>query len=325
MIAPELKDSHGRRLDYLRLSVTDRCNLRCVYCLPAAGSSGVAPKDVLTPGEIERLSRLACGLGVSKIRLTGGEPLLRLDIVEIVERLSLMGLEDLSMTTNGILLAPLAARLKAAGLRRVNISIDSLDPTRFREMTRSGDLSAVLAGLEASVSAGLNPVKVNVVVARGLNDDEIPAFVDLARKTSVHVRFIELMPIGETGFFTSERWLPLAKIQVACGILEPCSPPKGFGPARYFRPDGAAGSVGFIGALSSNFCGNCNRMRLTSTGRLLPCLASERGEDLLGPLRAGFADEDLAALWRCVAQAKPERHALESQAARERFMCSVGG
>lgn len=321
-----LRDGFGRRLDYLRLSVTDRCNLRCVYCLPPQGASFSPAEEALSPAEIERLARLARSLGVGKIRLTGGEPLVRRDLLEIVERLGRLGLEDLSLSTNGVLLAPLAAGLKAAGLKRVNISIDTLDPSRFLRVARFGGLPEVLAGLEAALAAGLSPVKVNVVVAKGLNDDEIAAFVDLSRRRPLHVRFIELMPIGETGFFTLERWLPMPEIRAACGPLEACPAPFGCGPARYLRPvGGAAGTIGFIAAMSCNFCRDCNRMRLTSTGRLVPCLASEKGVDLRGPLRAGLRDDVLLDLWRRAAADKPERHALESSVPRERFMCSLGG
>lgn len=319
-----LRDGFGRRLDYLRLSITDRCNLRCLYCLPPQGvASGPEP---LTAAEIERLIGIGLRLGVSKIRLTGGEPLVRADVVEVVARLSRLGLEDLSLSTNGVLLAPLAARLKAAGLRRVNISLDTMDPERFRRVTRFGGLPAVLAGIEAALAEGLGPVKVNVVVAKGINDDEIPAFVDLARRRPLHVRFIELMPIGETGFFGPDRWLPLPEIRKACGALEPCTSPRGFGPASYLRPaGGAAGTVGFIGAMSCNFCSDCNRMRLTSTGRLVPCLASERGVDLRFALREGLAEAAIAALWKQAAAEKPERHEMEVSVPRERFMCSLGG
>lgn len=321
-----LRDGFGRRLDYLRLSITDRCNLRCVYCLPLSGASFASPEDALSPAEIERLVRLAQRLGVTKVRVTGGEPLVRRDVLEVVSRLGRLGLRDFSLSTNGVLLAPLAAKLKDAGLHRVNVSLDTLDPARFLRVARFGELPAVLEGLRAALAAGLSPVKVNVVVGRGLNDDEIPAFVDLARRRPLHVRFIELMPIGETGFFTPERWLPMPAIRAACGPLEPCVAPVGSGPARYLRPAGGArGTLGFIGAMSCSFCADCNRMRLTSTGRLVPCLGSEKGTDLRKPLRAGPDDAVLEALWRRTAADKPERHELATSSPRERFMCSLGG
>jgi len=321
-----LRDGFGRVLDYLRLSVTDRCNLRCVYCLPAAGAAFAPAADALSPAEIERLVRVGRGLGIDKVRLTGGEPLVRPDIHEIVDRLSRLDLADLSLSTNGVLLAPRAARLKAAGLRRVNVSLDTLDAGRFRRMTRFGELSAAREGIAAALDAGLGPVKINVVVAKGLNEDEIPGFVELARRRALHVRFIELMPIGETGFFGPERWLPLPEIVAACGALTPCAGPRGFGPARYYRPAGGGeGTVGFIGALSCDFCGACNRLRLTSAGRLVPCLAAEQGVDVRTPLREGRSDAALESLWRRAAAEKPARHRMTESVPRERFMRSLGG
>lgn len=321
-----LRDGFGRRLEYLRLSVTDRCNLRCVYCLPASGAVFAPAEDALDPGEIERLVRVGRGLGIDKIRLTGGEPLIRPDLLEIVERLARLDLADLSLSTNGVLLAPLATRLKAAGLDRVNVSLDTLDAGRFRRIARHGDLAAVRAGIDAALAAGLGPVKLNVVVAKGLNEDEIPAFVELARRHPLHVRFIELMPLGETGFFGPERWVPLPAIVAACGGLTPCAGPRGFGPARYFRPANAGdGTIGFIGALSCGFCDGCNRLRLTATGRLVPCLAAEQGVDLREALRGGRGDAVLESLWRRAAAEKPARHDMTRSVPRERFMCSLGG
>ncbi len=325
-----LVDPFGRALDYLRVSVTDRCNLRCVYCLPAEGLAAAPSREILSEQEILRLGRVAMSLGVRKFRITGGEPLVRPGIVELLRGLSGLGPEDLSLSTNGMLLAGLARDLARAGLRRINISLDTLRPERFKRITRHGSLERVLAGIRSALEAGLSPVKINVVVMRGVNADEIPDFVALARERPLHVRFIELMPIGRTGFFGPERWLPLSEIRALCGALEPLAPgegPRGCGPASYFRPPRALGSVGFIAALSCNFCRRCNRLRLTAGGRLLPCLASEAGVDLRAPLRSGAQDEELAGLFRQAVAMKPERHGMEvrEQAPREAFMCALGG
>ncbi|OGS39160.1 MAG: cyclic pyranopterin phosphate synthase MoaA [Elusimicrobia bacterium RIFOXYD12_FULL_66_9] len=328
-----MTDSFGRRIDYLRLSVTDRCNLRCQYCLPEHHAGFAPAPDILTPDEIERVVRIFAAAGVSRVRLTGGEPLVRTDIIEIVERLARVpGLSDLSMSTNGVLLAPLARPLVRAGLRRVNISLDSLDAERFRSVTRFGRLDEARAGLDAALAAGLSPVKLNMVVARGLNEDEVDAFAALTQEAPLHVRFIELMPMGETGFFSKERWVPLAEIMAAAGPLEPLSDaerPVGHGPARYHRRPGARGSIGFISALSCGFCASCNRLRLTSSGLLVPCLDGEAGIDLRGPLRRGAGDAELRRLLEETVRANPREHAMaakaEAAASNPRLMCSIGG
>ncbi|MBI2384823.1 MAG: GTP 3',8-cyclase MoaA [Elusimicrobia bacterium] len=328
-----MRDGFGRTIDYLRLSVTDRCNLRCVYCLPEAAARFAPGADLLADDEIAALVGAFARLGVSKVRLTGGEPLVRPGLPAPVRRLSgIPGIEDLSLSTNGVLLAGLAGELKAAGLRRVNVSLDTLRPDRFARIARFGSLDSVLAGVEAAVEAGLAPVKLNVVVAKGMNDDEIGAFAALTEGKPVHVRFIELMPMGETGFFSPERRVPLGEMTAAAAPLEAVSPgerPLGHGPARYFRRPGAAGTVGFISALSCGFCDACNRVRLSSTGTLIPCLDGEDGVDLRTPLREGAGPERLAGLIRDAVRAKPESHGMGARAAaaeaNPRFMCSIGG
>lgn len=328
-----LTDSFARRIDYLRLSVTDRCNLRCLYCLPAGHSDFAPTQDVLTVAEIERLVRVFAAAGVTKVRLTGGEPLVRPDIVELVERLARVpGITDLSLSTNGVLLGALAGPLARAGLRRVNVSLDSLDAQRFHAVTRFGRLDEVRAGLEAALAAGLSPVKVNMVVARGLNDDEVGAFAALTQDAPLHVRFIELMPMGETGFFSKEKWVPLAEILAAAGPLEPLSDaqrPVGHGPARYYRRPGARGTIGVISALSCGFCSTCNRLRLTSSGLLVPCLDGETGIDLRGPLRSGAGDAELRRLLEETVRTKPREHAMAAKAeaavSNPRVMCAIGG
>ena len=328
-----MNDGFGRTIDYLRLSVTDRCNLRCVYCLPQSAPRFAPSPDLLSDDEIVALAGAFAGLGVSKIRLTGGEPLVRPGLPGLVRRLAAVpGVRDLSLSTNGVLLAGLARELKAAGLRRVNISLDTLDAGRFARIARFGDLKDVLAGIEAALAAGLDPVKLNVVVARGMNADEIGAFAALSEKRPLHIRFIELMPMGETGFFAPERRVPLAEMMAGAEPLEPLSReegPLGHGPARYYRRPGALGTVGFISALSCGFCGACNRVRLSSTGTLVPCLDGDEGVDLRAPLRAGAGGETLAALIRGAVRAKPEAHGMAARAAASeantRLMCSIGG
>lgn len=326
-----MRDGFGRTIDYLRLSVTDRCNLRCVYCLPEAAARFAPGADLLSDDEIVALAGAFARLGTSKIRLTGGEPLVRPGLPALVRRLrALPGIEDLSLSTNGVLLASLAAELKAAGLSRVNVSLDTLDPGRFAKIARFGSLNSVLAGVEAALKAELAPVKLNVVMAKGMNDDELGAFAALTDDKPLHVRFIELMPMGETGFFTPERRVPLGEMMAAAGPLEPASAaPLGHGPARYYRRPGAAGTVGLISALSCGFCDACNRVRLSSTGTLIPCLDGEDGADLRTPLRAGAGRDELMALIREAVRAKPESHRMVARAgaadANPRHMCSIGG
>lgn len=324
-----LFDSLGRRIDYLRLSVTKQCNLRCVYCLPETGYR--SDPNLLNDDEILRLLRSFSRLGVGKIRVTGGEPLVRPNIVSLINGIKgIDGIEDISMSTNGLLLSQFAQELKDAGLCRVNISLDSLSQERFGEISRLGKIDQVLRGIETALRVGLTPVKINVVVMRGLNHTEIPEFVSLAKSMPVHVRFIELMPIGETGFFSRERWVPLSEMKAMCGYLEPLNQnerPIGFGPASYFRPPGGTGTVGFIGALSCNFCGNCNRLRLTADGKIHPCLASDQFVDLRGALNAGRDSEKIEELVQRAVSLKPEKHDMccEQNKVREAFMCALGG
>ncbi|MBI4423600.1 MAG: GTP 3',8-cyclase MoaA [Elusimicrobia bacterium] len=329
-----MTDSFGRRIDYLRLSVTDRCNLRCVYCLPEAHVRFTPAAEALTDDELVALIGCFVGLGVSKLRVTGGEPLLRPGLVELVGRLAaLPGLADLSLSTNGVRLAELAAPLARAGLRRVNVSLDSLDPDRFARIARHGRLADVLEGLEAARAAGLSPIKLNVVVARGMNDGELGRFAELTVEAPLHVRFIELMPMGETGFYAPERRVDLTAIMEAAGPLEPVPSserPVGSGPARCYRRPGAKGTIGLIGALSCGFCSSCNRVRVTARGRLVPCLDGEEGADLRGALAEGGPEAVREAIRRTVA-AKPEAHSMavragaSASAPNPRLMCQVGG
>lgn len=308
-------DAYERPIQYLRVSVTDRCNLRCVYCMPEEGVPHLAHQEVLRNEEIVRIVRIAVDLGFHHIRLTGGEPLVRKGIVDLVADLArIPGLDDLSMTTNGILLREYAAALARAGLRRVNISLDTLRPERFRQITRWGNLEDVLAGREAALAAGLRPVKINMVVVRGLNDDEV---VDMARLTlepDWHVRFIEVMPLGAGVHWTGNGVVPSAeiraRIEAVLGPLTPVYGEIGIGPARYYQLPGAKGTLGFISAVTEHFCRFCNRLRLTSDGRLLPCLLSNATIDLRTPLRNGATDEELRDLFLQAVIAKPRGHTL---------------
>ncbi|MBN1935437.1 MAG: GTP 3',8-cyclase MoaA, partial [Anaerolineae bacterium] len=322
-------------INYLRISVTDRCNLRCVYCMPEEGVSVCAHDDILRYEEIETVVRAAARLGIHKVRLTGGEPLVRLGLTDLVRMLAQVpGIDDLSMTTNGILLSRHADGLAQAGLNRVNISLDTLKSERFAQITRRGRLEDVLAGIDAAHRAGLEPVKINAVIMRGVNDDEV---IDLARKTvsdGWHVRFIEWMPIAAPVEPVETRWQSQmvtaaemrATIEAALGLLEPAQTENGAGPAKYYRLTGAAGTVGFITPISEHFCAHCNRLRLTADGQLRPCLLSDFEIDLRTSLRQGADVDEIEALLRQGIGAKPARHHLaESERVENRVMAQIGG
>lgn len=323
-------DAYERPIQYLRVSVTDRCNLRCVYCMPEEGVPKLSHTDILRNEEIVRIVRIAVETGFVHIRLTGGEPLVRAGIVDLVSELArIPGLDDLSMTTNGLLLRQYAEPLARAGLRRINLSLDTLRPERFRRITRWGNLEDVLAGREAALAAGLRPVKINMVVVRGLNDDEV---VDMARLTlepEWHIRFIEVMPLGEGVHWSGDGVVPSAEIRArieeALGPLTPVYNEIGIGPARYYRLPGAAGTVGFISAVTEHFCRSCNRLRLTSDGRLLPCLLSNISVDLRTPLRQGATDEELRQLFLQAVIVKPRSHTLEKGIPATLPMSHIGG
>lgn len=339
------RDAHGRRIDYLRVSLTDRCNLRCVYCMPEKGVRLKPPSEILGFEEIERFAAIAVDEGISKIRLTGGEPLVRAGVVEHVRRLrEITGIEAIALTTNGTLLPQFARPLAEAGLRRVNVSIDSLDPDAFARVTRGGRLADALAGVDAALEAGLAPVKVNAVVVRSLEQDLL-GFARLTLDRPLHVRFIEYMPIGgaedETacdadseGGWTAADHVPSDELlerlsaeasAAGLGELEGVArddAPGGWGPARYCRLPGAVGTVGVISPLSHHFCGECNRLRLTADGKLRPCLFSDEELDARAVLRAGTDDEVRALVRRALAH-KPEGH--EHRVGTRRRMSEIGG
>lgn len=279
--------------EYLRVSVTDRCNLRCIYCMPEGGIPKLSHEQVLGYEEIIDIVAAAIDEGVFRLRITGGEPLVRKGIVGLIEKLSkLPGLSDLSLTTNGILLEKYAEALKDAGLARVNVSLDSLDPEKFRQITRLGDLTSVLTGIDKAVSAGLKPLKINVVVMPGVNDDEIDDFVKFACDNPVCVRFIELMPFlseGKQSAFVSEERIVEDISRLV--TLEPIGTGKiGGGPANEYSIRNGAGSIGFISSRSRPFCSKCRRLRLTSSGELVPCLDSRNGKYVRGLSRAAIRE-----------------------------------
>ena len=327
-------DSFSRPINYLRVSVTDRCNLRCVYCMPAGGVPPLQHTDVLRYEEIARVVRAAAALGVNKVRLTGGEPLVRRNLPDLVRLIAAVpGIDDISLTTNGILLPRYADELAAAGLRRVNVSLDSLRSERFRAMTRCGDLADVWAGIAAAGQAGLTPIKLNTVVIRGLNDDEVADFARLTVTRPLHVRFIEVMPLGANKHWAGDGYVPMsevrARIEAALGPLEAVGeddPVIGNGPARYYRLPGAPGTVGLISPVSEHFCFHCNRLRLTADGKLRPCLLSDEEIDLRSALRDGADDEELQAIIAGAIVAKPARHHLEEGLVpHKRQMAQIGG
>lgn len=322
-----LSDFFNRPINYLRISVTDRCNLRCVYCMPLEGVAPLPHGEILSYEEICLVARAASELGISKVRLTGGEPLVRAHLSSLIGMLAeVEGIDDLSLTTNGVLLSRYARELKAAGLKRVNISLDSLQPDRFKQITRIGKLEDTLLGIEAVRAAGLQPIKINMVVMGGVNDDEIADFAHLTRENGWHVRFIEFMPIG--GQEQEGKFVPISEIIErieSLGVLEPHSL-DGNGPARYFHLPHAKGTIGFISPVSEHFCFKCNRLRLTAEGKLRSCLLSDEEIDLREPLRYGASADELKRLIEQATEAKPEGHKLDSgTTARSRSMCQIGG
>ncbi|AIE87123.1 GTP 3',8-cyclase MoaA [Fimbriimonas ginsengisoli] len=356
---PLLLDRFDRTIDYLRVSVTDRCNFRCVYCMPEEGFPCTPKEEHLSAEEFARIIGVAAGLGMSKVRFTGGEPLLRKDLPEIVRAARDAGVVDLSATTNGHRLPEMAEPLAAAGLSRVNISLDTLRPDRFTAIARRGSLEIVLEGIRAAVEAGLAPVKLNVVALRGINDDEAADFAAWTLREPVHVRFIEVMPMrwnldegpsmeafsphGGAGLLQirqapggmlsdadmRRRFVPceelMASIEAVHGKLEPADL-RTNGPARTFRLAGAPGTVGFISQISNDLCSRCNRLRLTHDGFLRGCLMSDGELDLRNPIRSGATDEEIRALFEHVVAHKPERHYLaEGQRVTGRGMSQIGG
>jgi GTP 3',8-cyclase len=307
-----MRDGFGRRIEYLRISVTDKCNLRCVYCMPEAGLPWLARSAILAYEEIADIVGVMARLGLKRIRLTGGEPLVRRDLEQLVRLLRQVdGIEDIALSTNAVLLRGNAHALREAGVNRINVSLDSLRPDRIDAIARrAGAHAAILDGLAAAEDAGFTPIKVNTVVMRGRNDDELQEFARITLDRPWHVRFIEVMPVGENLDVSAGEYVPalemLARIR-AIGELEPVAGPPGSGPATYFQFPGARGTIGVITPMSHNYCERCNRMRLTADGQLRPCLFGDLQTDLRGPLRRG---ESIEPLIRATLAIKPERHNL---------------
>lgn len=323
-------DGFEREINYLRISVTDRCNLRCVYCMPEEGVKLLTHEQILTLEEIYQVVEAAALIGISKVRLTGGEPLVRLGLVDLIRNIStLPQIDDISLTTNGILLKEMAKDLKEAGLKRVNISLDTMVPQRFRDITRIGDINKVMQGIEEALRLGLNPVKINTVVVRGVNLDEVVNFARWTSKQPVHVRFIELMPIGTSSSWAGDSYVPAEEIKEIIrgelGELEPASQLTGSGPAKYYKLKNALGTIGFITAVSDHFCARCNRLRLTANGRLRPCLFDKREVDIKTALRTGISKEELAKIIMQVIKTKPDRHHMSDGWQDKRIMSQLGG
>jgi cyclic pyranopterin phosphate synthase len=324
-------DGHGRRISDLRVSVTDRCNFRCQYCMPAAGLPWLERAEILSFAEIERLVRLFVALGVEDVRLTGGEPLARRGLPRLVARLAgIDGLADLSLTTNGYLLERDAAALVAAGIRRVNVSVDSLQRDRFFQMTRRDALPQVLRGLEAIGSlSSVRPIKVNAVAIRGFSEEEALRFAEFARSTSYQVRFIEFMPLDADDAWSPDQVLKGEELRALVDAAFPLEevPREASATARVFRFRDGRGEIGFINPISEPFCGDCNRIRLTADGKLRTCLFSLHETDLREPLRAGAADEDLEELIRDAVWRKELKHRVNEPGFRRpaRTMSSIGG
>ncbi len=325
-----LYDSFRRPINYLRISVTDRCNLRCLYCMPEKGICQISHNDVLSYEEIRSIVIASVKLGIKRVRLTGGEPLVRSGICELVRMIEkIEAIDDISLTTNGTLLTQCVAGLKQAGLKRVNVSLDTLRPDRFTQITRSRcDIGDVISGINSARLAGLEPVKVNVVVMAGINEDEV---IDFAKKTITdawNVRFIEFMPAAGV-LYQPGHFIPvkgIRKLIQSLGELEPVLPAVGNGPARYFRFPGSTGTIGFISPVSEHFCFRCNRLRLTADGKLRPCLLSDYEIDLKGPIRSGISSAQLRNLISEAVKNKPLRHNISgSSISQGRPMAQVGG
>jgi len=325
-----VRDTFSRKIDYLRISVTDRCNLRCRYCMPEQGVASIGHGAVLSYEELFRVARLAVELGVRKIRLTGGEPLVRKGVVDFIASLvALPQQPELTLTTNGLLLADYAEQLKQAGLTRINVSLDSLQPERFAQITRRDQLQQVLHGLQVAEDVGLAPIKLNMVPILGVNEDEIADFARLTFKHPWQVRFIEFMPVSSGLEYSEEQLYPGKQIKSDLERVAPLTPEvrQGIlGPARIYRLQGAVGTVGIIHAVSEHFCRECNRLRLTADGQLRPCLLSEQEIDLRGVLRSGVDDRQLVEILQRSVAAKPEKHCLgHDYRPGQRKMHGIGG
>jgi cyclic pyranopterin phosphate synthase len=323
-----LRDQFGRSIEYLRISVTDRCNFRCLYCMPAEGLEWLPKQEILSYEEIAAIVGQLAPLGLKRLRITGGEPTIRPDLERLIAMLrAVAGIEDIALSTNGVRLPEMAGRLRAAGLDRVNMSADSLRPDRIAGIARRNLGFDPVAAARAAEEAGLSPVKINVVVMRGINDDEVEDFARLTLAYPWHVRFIELMPVGEMRALTWEHVVPSAEVLQRAAAIAPleesAGPARGNGPAKYHRFAGARGTIGVITPMTHTYCGSCNRVRLTADGRLRTCLFGDHEVNLRDPLRAGA---DLIPLYvRALAEKPKEHHLLQMQIGGLRALSQVGG
>lgn len=320
-------DGYGRRIDYMRLSVTDRCNLSCVYCVPKSGIARTPVQELLTDEEILRIAKVAAEAGIRHLKVTGGEPLLREGVTELAGRLrQIPGIETVSLTTNGILLPRYIEGLFRAGISGVNISLDTLDASRYHALTRGGELSGALEGLKAASAYEGLTVKINVVLSEMHWQEDALALATLSRKGRIHVRFIEHMPLG-----VQEQERPVLEeairklLEDSYGTAEPCEEKLGEGPGRYFAFPGLCGRIGFISAMSHSFCTGCNRIRLTAGGDLRMCLQSREGIGLRERLRSGITDEELVRIVAGCIGKKPEGHCMTAQNIEAEGMCQIGG
>ncbi len=324
-------DTHGRSINYLRISITDRCNLRCCYCMPLEGVDKLEHGHILSFEEIARLVKAATAVGIRKVRLTGGEPLVRRNISRLIRYIrEIPAIDDISLTTNGTLFAPLAEDLQAAGLNRVNFSLDTMVADKYRYITRQGNLDSVLQAIDKALALNMHPVKINTVLIRGFNDNEIMDFAELAYKKPLHVRFIEFMPIGDLQFWNQDNIITgretINMIKQQYNLTEN-KRVKGSGPAKYYTMEGGLGSIGFITPMSNHFCAECNRIRMTAEGKLRGCLYDKTEIDLKQAMDNGATDEELELLFQRTIAAKPERHNMNAGwgIGNRRKMSQIGG
>lgn len=324
----KLIDRHNRHLNYLRISVTDRCNLRCIYCIPHHLIPNLSHKEILRYEEILRIVRIGVSLGISKVRITGGEPLIRKNIYDFLGKLTeIHGLSDVSLTTNGVLLKDNIEKIKSAGIKRINVSMDTLSRQKFKQITGHDLFHQVWKGIMLAQNIGFNPIKLNVVVLSGINDDELIDLAELSFSYPFHIRFIEYMPIGTADIDIKRNILaPEIKNRLQeLGKLIPVQNEMSDGPAQRFKFEGAKGEIGIISALSHHFCYKCNRLRLTASGKLRPCLLSDHEEDLKGQLRKGCTDKDLADVFLKAALFKPFKHHLTIDHHSGDHHCGISG
>jgi len=330
MLKKKLIDKYNRHLNYLRISITDRCNLQCMYCMPPGFIPRLHHNEILRYEEIIRIIKVGISLGISKVRITGGEPLVRKGVYDFLKRLADMdGLSDIALTTNGVSLKDNIEKIKAAGIKRMNISLDTLSRNKYKEITGHDKFDQVWEGIELAHKNGFDPIKLNMVALSGVNDDELSDFARLSFSYPFHIRFIEYMPIGKSRMKYGPLLLvPEIKKRISTiGKLIPVKNSINDGPAERYKFEGAKGEIGFIGALSHHFCNRCNRLRLTASGQLRPCLLSDQHEDLKSPLRKGCSDEELAEIFLAAVRHKPSDHNLSISSPEKVLsqMSSIGG